>query len=266
MQDHVHRSDPQHGWIEVEAVERLLVEMLAQGGVAENFWMFLAQELAATNEETAGAGGRVADDVPRRRLDKLDHQFDDVAGRSELPVLTGRGDLSEHIFVDVALGVAIVHLHLVEFIDDLGEERRVRNSVAGLLHVLGEIALGRDLFADEGENVLVDDFEHLLRLEQFEPRPTKVFVGTTALLAHFFVAAPIPPFRKNAPLQRYLERGGFRLLERLQLVETLDKEQVGDLLHYAHRVRQAARPEVVPDGVDLIFDLAHDHDVSTLPC
>jgi hypothetical protein len=84
------------------------------------------------------------------------------------------------------------------------------------------------------------------------------------LVAHFFVAAPVPPFRENAPLQGYPQRGGFRLLERLQLVEALNEEQVGDLLHDAHRVRQAARPKVVPNGVDLILDLAHDHDVGTL--
>ena len=49
----------------------------------------------------------------------LDHQLDDVAGRAELAVLAGGGDLDEHVLVDVALGVAVLHRDLVEPVDGL---------------------------------------------------------------------------------------------------------------------------------------------------
>ena len=61
-----------------------------------------------------GAAGGIADHVLGVRRDQLDHQPDDVARRAELAVLPGGGDLAEHVLVEVALGVAILHRHLVE--------------------------------------------------------------------------------------------------------------------------------------------------------
>jgi hypothetical protein len=58
------------------------------------------------------AAGRVADDVGGLRRGQLDHQPDDVARRAELAVLPGAGDLAEHVLVEVALGVAVLHRHL----------------------------------------------------------------------------------------------------------------------------------------------------------
>ena len=50
------------------------------------------------------------------------------------------------------------------------------------------------------------------------------------------------------------------LLARVQLVQTLDEEQVGQLLDDRERVRDAAGPHGVPDSVDLGLQLAGDHD------
>ena len=69
--------------------------------------------------------GRIADRVLGRRRDHLDHQRDDVARRAELAVLPGGGDLAEHVLVEVALGVAILHRDLVEQVDDLGSSAGV---------------------------------------------------------------------------------------------------------------------------------------------
>ena len=107
--------------------------------------MIFAQEFARGDEEAAGAAGRIADRIPRRRLGQFDHQFDDVARGAELAVLPCAGDFAEHIFIDVALGVAIVHLHRIELVDHLGEQRRRRDGVARLLHVPADVAPARDL-------------------------------------------------------------------------------------------------------------------------
>ena len=45
----------------------------------------------------------------------------------------------------------------------------------------------------------------------------------------------------------------------LQLVEALDEEQVGDLLDDLERIGDPARPEVVPDAVDLVAQFACQH-------
>ena len=50
------------------------------------------------------------------------------------------------------------------------------------------------------------------------------------------------------------------LLARVQLVQTLDEEQVGELLDDRERVRDAAGPHGDPYLVDLGLQLARDHD------
>jgi hypothetical protein len=54
--------------------------------------------------------------------------------------------------------------------------------------------------------------------------------------------------RKNAPLERDAERRRFALLQLLHVVETLDEDQVGDLLDHLQRIGEAARPEIIPDA------------------
>ncbi len=65
VQQHVHAADAQHGVVEVEAVEQLVVEVLAQLRVAQNLRVVLAQVLARRDEETRRAAGRIADHVGR---------------------------------------------------------------------------------------------------------------------------------------------------------------------------------------------------------
>ena len=98
--------------------------------------MTIAQVLTHRYQETRRAAGRVADDVDGLGRGELHHQPDDVARRAELPVLSGGGDLAEHVLVDVALGVAFRHRHLVEQVYHLGEQRRGRDGEARVLHVL----------------------------------------------------------------------------------------------------------------------------------
>ena len=73
---------------------------------------------------------------------ELHHQPDDVARRAELPVLSGGGDLAEHVFVDVALGVAFLHGHGVEQVHHLGQQRWSRDGEARVLHVVRVGGLG----------------------------------------------------------------------------------------------------------------------------
>jgi hypothetical protein len=56
-----------------------------------------------------------------------------------------------------------------------------------------------------------------------------------------------------------LEAQGLVLLQRLEFVEALQEEQVGDLLDHLERIADAARPEGIPDAVDLLLDDAGDH-------
>ncbi len=176
VQQHVHAADAQHGVVEVEAVEHALVEVLAQLGVVQDARVVLAQVLAGRDQEARGAAGRVADDVGGLRRGELHHQPDDMARSAELAVLPGGGDLAEHVLVDVALGVAVLHRHGVDEVHDLGEQRRGRDGEARVLHV---VRVGRVVAAQraqEREDVLADHGVHVARGEVLEARPAQVVV------------------------------------------------------------------------------------------
>ena len=92
--------------------------------VAQRLRMVVTHVLARCDKEPAGAARGIADDVGGGGCHHLHHQLDDVARGAELPVLSGRGDLREHVLVDVALGVAVDHGDLVEPVDRLPQQRR----------------------------------------------------------------------------------------------------------------------------------------------
>ena len=124
VQQHVHAADAQHRIVEVEAVEKLMMEVTCEFGVAKDLRMVLAQILARGDKKAGRAARRIAEHVARLRRDHLDHQPDDVPRRAELAVLTGGRDLGEHVLVQVALGVALLHRHLVDHVDDLRQQSR----------------------------------------------------------------------------------------------------------------------------------------------
>ncbi len=161
MQSQVHAADAQHGVVEVVAVEEAMVEVNPRLGVAEQLRVKFAQVLADGDGEAAGADGGVAEDVPRGGRGDHHHQADDVARGAELSVLPGGGDLAEHVLVEIALGVPILHRHPVEHVHHLGQQSRRGDGETGILHV---VAVGGAIAppgAQEGEDVLAEDGEHL---------------------------------------------------------------------------------------------------------
>ena len=251
VQQHVHAADAEHRVVEVEAVEHAVVEMLSAGGVPQNLRMPLSEMFTGCDEKSARAARRVANHVRRGRLHHLDHQADDVPGRPELPVLPSRRNLAEHVFVEVALRVPVVHRHVVDHVHDLRQQRRSRNREPSVLHVMG---VGRVVAAkgpQEREDVVADHREHLRWREILEPRPPQVFVGTTLRVC---------TFGEDSSLDGLLQPSGFVLFQRVQVVQSFQEQQIRDLLDDFQRVRDAARPEGVPDGVDLAADVACEHD------
>ena len=65
---------------------------------------------------------------------------------AELAVLAGAGDLAEHVFVEVALGVSVGHADGVELVNDIGEDVGSGDHEGGILHV---VAVGAAAFATD---------------------------------------------------------------------------------------------------------------------
>jgi hypothetical protein len=47
----------------------------------------------------------------------------------------------------------------------------------------------------------------------------------------------------------------------MQIVEPLEKQQIGDLLDDFERIGDAARPECIPEGVNFTADFAGEHEL-----
>ena len=216
--------------------------------------MLLAQILARRHKKASRAARRIAQHVARFRRDHLDHQPDDVARRAKLAVLTGGRDLGEHVLVKIALGVALLHRHLVDHVDDFGQQSRRRNRETRVLHVMrvgGLIAAQR---SKERKHMLADQFVHVSGREMLEARPAIICVGTRRK------AMVIIALGKQPPLDGLLQPSGFQFFERLQLVKPLDEKQISDLLDDFQRIGNPAGPEGIPDLIDLVTNFVGKHE------
>src|SRR4029077_3304998 len=141
--------------------------------------------------------------------------------RTELAVLTGRGDLRQHVLVNVAFGVAIAHVEFVELVDDLGEQRRPWDLEAGVTHVARVGGAFSIEISDEREDMLVDDAEHLRAGEMLESRPAKIRKRLAPRIRIARLRKPVITLGEETPLDWLAERGGLALLQLLHLIEAL---------------------------------------------
>jgi len=223
------------------------VEVRPLRGVGQRRGVGSADVVRRGDQEARRAAGRVADLVVGLRRGHPDHEFDDVARGAELAIGTSGRDLAEHVLVEIAVGVAVVHRDLVEHVDDLRQHGRVRDREAGVLHVLGvRRVVAADLVAvllQEREHLGGHRLEHHFRVEVLETAPAQVRLARQELRV----------------LDRLAEDARLALRRRLQVVEAAQEEQVGDLLDHLKRVADAAGPERVPDLVDSAPELTGDH-------
>ena len=102
---------------------------------------------------------------------------------------------------------------------------------------------------DEGEHCVPHRLKHLLRRGLLEARRAElVLLGG-----------------EDRILDGPAGAGGLGFFERVQLVEPLDEEQVGELLDNRERIRDAAGPHRVPNVVYFGLEFAGDHDLSFNP-
>jgi hypothetical protein len=136
-----------------------------------------------------------------------------------------------------------VHGHVVEHVDDLGEQRRGGDREARVLHVVGVGRLIAAELAEEGKDLLADDLEHDGGVVVLEPAPAEMVLAG----------------QEGGVLEGLLEAARAVLLEGLELVESPDEQEVGDLLDDLDGVADAPGPEGVPDAVDLALEVSGDH-------
>ncbi len=249
MEEHVHAADAKHGAVEIVAVEGGLIEAAAGGGVLVDGVAVVGGEVfRGGDEESGGAAGGIADLVLGRRGGHVHHQADDVARAAELAVLPGAGDFPEHVFVEIALGVAVGHVDGVELVHDVGKDAGRGHHEGSVLHV---VAVSAAAFASDGLAEVLDEGERLV-----------AHGGEHLLGGGFLEAGPAEAFLlrgEDGFFDGFLEAVGLVFLEGVELVQALDEKQVGELLDNGEWIGDAAGPQGVPDAVDFGFDFACDH-------
>jgi len=209
----------------------------------EEIGMMQAQRLAHSHEKTSRAAGGIADHILGRGLGQLDHQLNDVARGAELSILPGSGNLREHVFVEIALGVASIHGQRCDQVNHLDEQCGRGDGEAGILHVLGVGGAVAAQVSQEGEDIIVNQIVEFACFELLEARSAEVSIATTLFIFSF---------GEEAPLDGCAQRLSLLLLNCLEIIQTAQKEQVGDLFNHLKRICDAARPECVPQAVNLI--------------
>jgi hypothetical protein len=68
------------------------------------------------DQKARRAAGRVADHFGGLGVEQFDHELDDVARRAELAVDAGGAELAQHVFVEIALDVAVAQRQQVDLV------------------------------------------------------------------------------------------------------------------------------------------------------
>jgi hypothetical protein len=207
---------------------------LHQGLVLRLFHIAFAHVAHGAGQETAGATGRVEQGVAGARVDAVDHERGDRAGRVVFARVAGRLQIVEDLLVDVAEVLAIgqvVEIDLVDAVDDLAHQLAGFHVVVGVLeHVMDDAAAVAGMAAERQhlqrrEEVVVDERDQGLAGDAFR-------IG-----------------RPGAPLQAWRDGGDVFSIEELKLLILV----VDDL--------QEEHPAQLADALGVAVDaavLAHD--------
>ena len=216
--------------------------------------MIVAEIFASGDQEAAGAAGGIDDHILRTRRHHLDHQCNDVARGAELAVLPGGRNLRQHVFVEVALGVAILHRDFGEKIYYLCQQCGRWDGEARTFHMGGVRGASLGHVAQEGKHMLGNDFEHRSRVLVLQLGPAHFLIGDAATLADAILA-----FREDAPFDRLAEAVGLVLFKSMGVIQPAHEQEVSDLFDHFERIGDATRPKGIPYIVDLGAKFAGQH-------
>ncbi len=251
MQQHVHAADAKHGVSEFEAVEEALVKVLCAASDRRKGSAWRSRRYspvptrnpqvpAAGSQSTSFGVGAVSSTMSRMMW----------RGVRNWPFVPAAGELAQHVLIHVALGVAVVHGNVVDQVHYFGQQRRRGDGEAGVAHVMRIGRAIRRVYAGMGR--------HAREIRSYICRGIGVLKSLPAVLL-VGAALAVFAFGEDAPLQRFAEPRSLALLKLLQFVQAPEKKQIGDLFNDLNRVGDAARPEGVPDAVDLVANFSGKH-------
>ena len=124
MEHEVHGTYAQHGGVGVEAVEHAALVVLGVLALEQVALVVQLDVLGGFHYEASRTHGRVADGVLDGGAHEFHHHAYDVARSAELAVVARCSHLAKDILVDIAHGVAVVHVQGIDALHYLGEGAR----------------------------------------------------------------------------------------------------------------------------------------------
>src|SRR5207249_2923234 len=103
-------------------MEKTMMKVLPELRVTERFRMPLAQIFPNRNQKPTCTARWIADNIRWLRGNHLHHEANNVTWSSELPVLPRGGNLAKHVFVEIAFCVPVFHGHVIDQVDNFGEQ------------------------------------------------------------------------------------------------------------------------------------------------
>ena len=136
MQQHVHRPDTKHRLVSIKAIKHRRVIALTHIIISLNGSTVLIVNLTSSlHDESCATHRRVADHIINLRLCHRDNHTDDMARRAELAVLSLLRHAGQHILIDIAHRIGILHIQQVDIINNTLQHVSLWNAKNGILHI-----------------------------------------------------------------------------------------------------------------------------------
>ena len=249
MQQQVHRGNAHHGLIRVETSELLAGERLPLF-LGHLLAMVLSDGFGCGNKESRRAARRITDKLAGFRTGKRHHHVPDVLWCAELTVRARGIELAQHVFVQVAKIVSVLHVvrqQLVDAGNGLFKRLGLVETEGSVLHAFRKGVIRMHGF-DERERLLADHVKHLLRRKILEPAPTDC-LSFLRLREHMLSSHP-----------QHFHVLGFELL----VIQGFHEHEIRQLHDDLDGVGDTTLPHALPDVVNLVLRRSGNHLLSSL--
>ena len=137
--------------------------------------MVLVKILARSYQKPGCSHGWVAYNVIFLRLHHLHHHFNYVARRTKLSVSSGSCNFRKQVFVQIAFGVAVLHLYFINLLHYHVEQTWCGDHKFCIFHVLRKHTTSAPIFLIKVKHAILflKEVEHVFRILVFKTAPTE---------------------------------------------------------------------------------------------
>ena len=182
--------------------------------------------------------GRITDHLMGTWSHQRHHHLDNVARRAKLPIRPCCCQLREHVLIQIALRIPILHRNLINLSHHIRQQRRIGNQKHRILHMtgIGTLPSTAPQILNKRKCLIPHNPQHLLRIRQIlKMRPPRRLKLRWKLRILYLPSNPPSLF----------------LLIQLQIIQPLNKKEIRDLFDNRKRITDAVIPKRCPQAINL---------------